>query len=407
VSGTNARTRPIYRRSEGIASAQPALLVTLDDRLEPEHLVRRLRPLVEDLFGPELRSKTSLVGGFGYDPVTLLSVWIYGFMEGVLACRRLETLCKYDVRYEFLASSNRPDYSTLSRFRACLGESLDEMMVRLCLAAEELGILKRRTMVVDGTKIAALKSQWRRVRKEADAAEDLEKEASTMVSHGRYLVGYNVQAASDPDSGLLTGYVVTDKADDSDQLEAVCEAVERQSGSLSEQAVCDRGYDSPANVIALSERKIEAFVPSKRRGEKPAFTLNSAGEMVCAAGHTATLSEWTDQKNGQKYDHYRVSRCSNCPLKVECPGKGERQRTLKIARVDPGDLKHAANARCRTEEGRRLSRLRGPAIERPFGVIKERFKLRRFRLRGKKGASIEFGLAAVAFNLQTLMGILF
>jgi transposase len=406
MPGTNARSRPVYRRSEGPGSAQPGLFVASDERLEAEHLVRRLRPLVEDLFGQELRARSNRVGGFSYDPVSLLSVWVYGFMEGVLTSRPLERLVRYDARYEFLAGSCRIDHSTLSRFRNALGESLDEIMARLLLAARELGILERRTMAVDGTKIAAVKSQWARVRKEADAREDLESEAATLVSHGRYLVGYNVQAAADADSGLLVGYAATSEANDADQLERVCEAVARQSGALSERAVCDRGYDSSQNAVALDSRGVEGFLPSRTRGREALLAVGEDGRMRCRAGHAATRSEWTDPRTGRVYDHYRVSRCSGCALKAECPGKGERQRATKLARVDPDDLKHRANARCRTDEGRALSRLRGKTVERPFAVLKQRFGLRRFHLRGLKGANVEFGLAALTFNLCLLMSYL-
>lgn len=80
---------------------------------------------------------------------------------------------------------------------------------------------------------------------------------------------------------------------------------------------------------------------------------------------------------------------------------------MKVARIDPNDLKHAANMRCRTEQGRALSRKRGQTIERPFAVVKRRFGLDRFHLRGLNGANAEFGLAVLAFNIQILMGILF
>ena len=405
MAGSNTRSRPIFRHAEGLGAAQPGLFVASDGRLESDHFVRRLRDLVETLFGEDLRSGVSLSGGFGYDPVLLLSVWLYGFLDGVPTSRRLETLCRYDARYEFLAGSHRPDHTTLSRFRSSLGESLDEILVRLCLAAQEMGILKRKTLVVDGTKIAALRNQWSRARKEADAAEDIESEASTMVSHGRYLVGYNIQAAADADSGLLVGYVVTDKAGDEDQLEELCDAVERQSGALSERVVADRGYDSSKNAIALEAKGVEGYLMGKRP-KPPLFTPNEEGQMACAAGHVATVNEWHDQKRNQTYSHYRVSRCSNCTLKEQCSGKGERQRAMKVLQIDPQDLKHAANARCLTEEGKELTRQRGQTIERPFAVMKQNFGLRRFRLRGIKGAAIEFGIAVLAFNIQILMRLL-
>lgn len=280
MSGTNARSRPVYRGSEGLGSCQPGLFVVSDDRLEGDHFVRRLRSLVEDLFGEELRSRSNLSGGFSYDPVLLASVWIYGFLDGNLTSRRLETLCRYDARYEYLAGSCRFDHTTLSRFRCSWGEAMDEAMARLLLVSQQMGILQRRTMVVDGTKIAAVRSQWRKVRKEADAQEALESEAVTMVSHGKYLVGYNVQVAADLDSGLLVGYVATNAPSDVSVLGEVCETVKRQSGALSEQAVCDRGYDSSTNAVALAEqgaweegsvlfeRLGEDGLPSRARGDE-------------------------------------------------------------------------------------------------------------------------------------------
>ena len=370
--------------------------------LESNHFVRRLSPLLEDLFGKELRDDCNLVGGFRYDPVDLLGIWVYGYLQGELSSRRLEERCRYDTRYEFLAKGCLPDHTTLSRFRAGLGKKLDEMMVRFCTGAQELGILQRRTMVVDGTKTAALRSQWARSREKADAIEDIEAEAVTMVSHGQYLVGYNVQVAADADSGILVGYVVTSKPEDSGQLEEVCQTVKRQSGALSERVVTDKGFNSSANAVALDKAGVEGFLPPTKSRRPPPFKLDESQNMVCAAGHTATKHVWIDERRGNKvYNLYRISRCKDCPLNPECPGKG-RQREMKVLTADESEVKRRANQRCQTEEGKALMKIRGQTIERPIGVIKERFRLRRFKLRGVKKARIEFGLAVLTFNLQVL-----
>ena len=372
--------------------------------LEEDHFVRRLLPLVEDLFGETLRSKCNLEGGFRYDPVSMHAIWIYGYLQGELSSRKLEERCRYDSRYEYLARSCKPDHTTLNRFRLSLGAQMDDLMVQFCYAAQELGVLQRRTMVVDGTKTAALRSQWSRARKKADELEDLESEAVTMVSHGQYLVGYNVQMAADADSGLLVGYVVTSQSEDSNQLETVCEAVKRQSGGLSERAVCDRGYDSSQNALALQEANVEAYLPAKQRKKPPPFSLNDSMEMVCMAGHVATKHEWVDAKRGNKvYDLYRVSACKKCPLNETCPGKG-KQRQMKVLQADHDQEKRKANLRCVTAEGKELMRIRGQTIELPFAVIKEVFGLRKFKLRGSAKAAIEVGLACLTFNLILFAG---
>lgn len=293
--------------------------------LEVDHIVRYIQRLTEELFGPELRSDVSLQGGFGYDPVDLLGVWIYAFMQGELSTRRLEEHCRYDARFQFLVKSCKPDHSTLSRFRKSLGSRMDDLMVRFCITAGELGILQRKTMVVDGTKAAALRSQWARARKKADEVEDFEATASTMISHGQHIVGYNVQMAADADSGLVMAYVVTTDANDLNQLQPVCEAVKRQSGGLSERVVCDKGYDSSSNALALDKAGVEGYLPAKHRKQTGPFDLDESGDMVCRAGHKATKREWIDKKCGTRYHVFRVSTCSKCPLQDSCPGKGHQR----------------------------------------------------------------------------------
>jgi transposase len=402
MAGTNARNVPVFRSSAGWASDQGTLLLSSVDLLEADHLVRKLLKLVDDLFGQELRVDCNLTGGFRYDPVSLLAIWMYGYLQGELSSRKLEEHCRYDVRFEFLARSCKPDHTTLSRFRTALGSKIDDLMVRFCFAAAELGVLQRKTMVIDGTKMTALRSQWSRARKKADEIEDLEAEAVTMVSHGQYLVGYNVQAAADADSTLIVGYVVTSQPSDSKLLEEVCQAVKHQSGELSKQAVCDKGYNSSANALALAQAQVEGYLPPPRK-KPPPFALNDSQEMACMAGHIASKHEWVDSKNGNKrYDLFRVSACAQCPFNSECPGKG-RQREMKVLAVDPSDEKHKANQRCLTDDGKKLMKIRGQTIERAFAVIKGCFKLRKFKLRGRKKVAIEFGLAVLTYNLQVFM----
>jgi transposase len=402
MASTNVRPRPIYRRSDGIASAQPSLIVTVDDRLEPDHFVRTLRGFVERVLGAQLRSRSNRAGGFPYDPVDMLCVWLYGFMRGILTTRPLEQACRYDVRFEYLCRSCRPDHSTLSRYRQWLGPDLDKYMLRVLTEAEEQGVLGRQTMAVDGTKIPARKSQWlRKVKEESEKAQAIEEEAQTMLTHGKYLVGYNVQAAADAKSSMIVGYVITNKAEDSSQMEDVLKAVKKQSGKLSKEVIADKGYDSSTNAVALKAAKVKAYLPRARKNAKPPFKRSRDGKMVCAAGHVASEGVWKG-RNGRLYRQYTVSKCRTCPLKHSCPGKGP-QRHLKVTMDDPGHLRLAANARCDEKAGKQLLRLRGPTIERPFAQIKHHFGLRRFGLTGMAKARIEFGIGALTHNIRTLI----
>ena len=56
-------------------------------------------------------------------------------------------------------------------------------------------------------------------------------------------------------------------------------------------------------------------------------------------------------------------------------------------------------------ESQEIYKLRRHAGERPFAMIKHRFSLRRFLLRGLKRIRDEWRWAATAFNLQRLMSL--
>jgi transposase len=311
-------------------SAQPPLVVSAEDRLEATHLVRHLYGLVECTLVQRLRSGISLKGGFSYDPVRLLCVWLYGFLQGERSSRRLEELCRYDVRYEFLAGSCKPDHTTLSRFRSSMGQDLDQMLLLVSREAERAGVLKRVSLAVDGTKVQARLSQWRKARQESEQTDAALEEAVTMVSHGKFLVGYNVQAAVDMDSGIVAGYVVSDQPEDKSQMAAVLDAVKAQSGDLSQKVVADRGYSSTANATALAERGVNGYMLEPVRGRRAPFVQDEGGVFRCKAGHVPTERPWVDSKRQDKlYRNLRVSCCSGCELAQECPGKG-RQRSMKV-----------------------------------------------------------------------------
>src|SRR5579862_9318437 len=171
--------------------------------------VHGLKSLVEDVLGTRLRELGSLQGGYSYDPSSLFLVLMFGLMRGLRSSRALEDACACDCRFVYLSDGLEPDHATLARFRQRLGSELEELFCLVCQEAERRGILERRSMVVDGTKVAAVRSQWRKALEEAEAADALEEEAQTMLSRGQYLVGYNLQMAADMNSGLITGYVAS------------------------------------------------------------------------------------------------------------------------------------------------------------------------------------------------------
>jgi transposase len=363
--------------------------------------VAALKGLVEPLLGQRLRGLASLEGGYGYDPCSLFLVLLFGYLQGQRSSRRLEESCRFDARYAFLSDGLEPDHATLARFRRRLAPELEGLFLLVCQEAERQGVLERRAMAVDGTKVAAVRSQWRRALAEAEAVDALEEEAHKMVRAGQFLVGYNLQLAADPASGMVVGYAATSRAADQGQMEGVLQAVGRQSGGLPEAAVADKGYDSGRDAQALLSRGVKACLPCAERRVRPGFTVGEDGVARCPAGHVATpLAMRT--KGREPRTRFVVRKCQGCPLKEACGVKGGR-RDFTVAHGAEAGAREAANAFAAGDEGRRLLRLRGPTIERVFGQFKQNQGFRRLLLRGLSGAGVELGLLALGHNLRRLL----
>jgi len=362
--------------------------------------VAALKALAEPLLGPRLRALASREGGYGYDPLGLFLVLLFGYLQGQRSSRRLEESCRFDARYAFLSDGLEPDHATLARFRRRLGPELEGLFLLVCQEAEARGVLERKAMAVDGTKVAAARSQWRRALAEAESADALEDEAQKMLRSGQFLVGYNLQVAADPASGMVVGYAATSRPNDQGQMEGVLQAAERQSGALPEAVVADKGYDSGKDAQALLSRGVKACLPCADRRARPSFSVGDDGSARCPAGHEARpLAVRT--KGREPRTRYVVRKCQGCPLKEACGVKGKR-RDFTVAHGAQAGAREAANAYAASEEGRRLLRLRGPTVERVFGQFKGNQGFRRLLLRGLSGASLELGLTALAHNLRKL-----
>jgi transposase len=393
------RDRPVYRKGRGLASVQPSFpLDSIEELLEGEPLVLALYGLVEEELGDELRSSPPLSGGYSYDPVALFAVWMFALMDGVRSSRKLEKCCRHDDRYRYLSRSCRPDHTTLSRFRKGLGENLDLLFARVSHRAASLGRLTHGPAAVDGTRIPANRSAWRRM--VSGVEDDVEPEAAQMASQGRILVGYNLQAAVEVGSDFVTGFALESSCHDMYAMEGMLEAVGRQSGSLPEAVVADKGYDSLPNAYALDSRGVTGYLP-KAKKQPAAFVPGEDGVFRCLAGHVPSERLWVS-KEGVHYRCLRVYRCTNCPLRKPC-GATSKVREMRVRQGASAGDRRAANLRAETEEGQRLLRARGPTVERLFAHLKQVQGLRRFLLKGRSGARLEFGLHCLAYNLRKLL----
>jgi transposase len=158
-----------------------------------------------------------------------------------------------------------------------------------------------------------------------------------------YIQGYNAQAAVDAKAQIIVAHGLTRSGSDQDQLVPLIDAIKDNLGRKPKQASADAGYCSEANLKAMADRKISAYIATGR------------------AKH---------------------------------PAQVKRKITGPLTRAMRDKLKRAG--------WRSRYRLRKQIVEPVFGQIKQARGFRQFLLRGIDKVTAEWALICTAHNLTKL-----
>jgi transposase len=138
-----------------------SLLVPLDVEalVGPEHKVRAIWDLTGKMdlsrFEEQIVSEAGKAGRPSWDPRLLVSVWVYGYSEGISAAREIERLMNWEPGLMWLAGLGVVNHTTLSDFRVRQQQALEGVFAQLLALLEEGGFVDLKTVMHDGTKIRA------------------------------------------------------------------------------------------------------------------------------------------------------------------------------------------------------------------------------------------------------------
>jgi transposase len=166
-------------------------------------------------------------------------------------------------------------------------------------------------------------------------------ESRIMKTKDGFIQGYNAQAAVDATAQVIVAHGLDAKQSDQHQLGAMADAIHANLGKKPAQMSADAGYCSDANLAAMEDREVDAYIAPGR------------------AKHAA---------DGE--------------------GGGARVAAMRAKIKDGG---HASPYR-----------LRKQLPEPVFGQIKQARGFRQFLLRGVEKAAAEWGLVCLAHNILKL-----
>ena len=150
----------------------------LDEDIEENAPVRVIDAAIDSLKLENFRKLYKEAGRSPYHPKMMLKAVIYGYMNNLYSCRKIEEALKRDVHFIWLAGHNKPDFNTINRFRNRVKDEINNVFTKLVVLLAEKGFVTLDVEYIDGTKIESKANKytfvWRKST-ETNRAKLLEK----------------------------------------------------------------------------------------------------------------------------------------------------------------------------------------------------------------------------------------
>ncbi len=98
-------------------------------------------------------------GRAAHEPGMMLALLLYAYCKGQRSSRVIERECVEDVAYRVIAANQRPDHTTIARFRQRHETALADLFGQVLGLCAEAGLVKVGVVAIDGTKVHANASQ--------------------------------------------------------------------------------------------------------------------------------------------------------------------------------------------------------------------------------------------------------
>jgi len=129
---------------------------SLEELIGPNHPVRVVNQVVDNLSLDPILSKYIGGGCPAYHPRMMLKVLVYGYLTNHYSSRKIEQELQQNIHFMWLSGMSYPDHNTINRFRSDrLKGVLREVFSQVVLLLIDHGHITLKEAYLDGTKIEA------------------------------------------------------------------------------------------------------------------------------------------------------------------------------------------------------------------------------------------------------------
>ena len=225
---------------------------------------------------------------------------------------------------------------------------------------------------------------------------------------------YNAQINTDSDNQIIVGQHVSQKANDTQEVEPALDSIKQAAEKLPEKLSADNGYMSGENLQKLEDSKIDCYIAINKGEKKPKESLEENNrslvkadfkydekndEFICPGKQILTLVK--ENKDGSKRYKTDIEKCNKCEYKNRCSkSKKGDSRTISTDANEP--LRRKMNDKMELKESKVIYKERKVIVEPVFGQIKNN-GFRGFGLRGIEKVKGEFSLVCATHNIKKIV----
>jgi len=229
-------------------------------------------------------------------------------------------------------------------------------------------------------------------------------------SDKKHYMGHKVQNVISAESQFIVNIEgISATENDGESFLDVVDEAKKQTDLSPQKILVDGQYTTMANLKGAQQREFQLVgnikEPANPKGGYPASAFHYDVEhktLTCPAKVT-TIDTYRNETAKTTVYRFPAEVCLECTCKKKCT-ISEKGRTISIS--DSHHLVLEAKKYLRTEEGKADMKKR-PRVERPNGVVKNRFGLDTTNSWGAKKYKIQGYWAGIAYNVSRAVKLLF
>ena len=134
------------------------------DMIAEDNPVRAIDVIVEQMEISEMGFKygeTKTTGRKPYDPKDMFKMYAYSYFNGIRSSRKIERETHRNIELMWLIGELKPDHKTIANFRKDNKDAIKAAFRRFTMYCDELGLISKEIVAVDGSKFRACNGRMR------------------------------------------------------------------------------------------------------------------------------------------------------------------------------------------------------------------------------------------------------